>query len=94
MSGHAAVNQRVELAKFWLSAMVQLGRELSTVHHASQSMEEVADRIVQAFRERFTDERGELTNVLVRFYKTMFFAMTACAASQPQACAEPGRSRG
>jgi len=96
MSGQAAVNQRVELAKFSLSAMVQLGRELSTVHHASQSMEEVADRIVQAFRERFIDERGELTNVLVRFYKTMFFAdlddrlREIATASLRGARAEPG----
>src|SRR5262249_36553384 len=73
MSRAAAEGQLIELSRFSLSAMVQLGQELRSTHHAVGSMEEVADRVVRIFRERFIDELGQPANSLVRFYKTIFY---------------------
>src|SRR5262245_21018751 len=74
MLRHAADMQRLDLTRFSLSSAIQLGKELRTLHINANSMEDVADRVVRLLRERFVDQQGELTNVLVRFYRTMFLA--------------------
>src|SRR5262245_41405150 len=73
MLRHAA-EMHLDLTRFSLSSAIQLGKELRALHTNANSMEDVADRVVRLLRERFVDQQGEPTNVLVRFYRTMFLA--------------------
>src|SRR5262245_46865245 len=70
---HAPGVVRYELPRLSLSALVELGREISASRESARSMEEVAACVVSTLRDRFIDEHGRLSNVLVRFYRTTSF---------------------
>lgn len=53
-----------------ISAVIQCGIDIRSLGSNAQSMEETANALVQYFFNRFTDEQGEKSCVLVRFFKT------------------------
>lgn len=53
-----------------MSAVIKCGIDIRSLGSKAQSMEEAANALVQYLFNRFTDEQGEKSCVLVRFFKT------------------------
>jgi|GEM_PF-2144683 len=62
------------MTNFTIREMTQCGKSMRTIGEGAESLEEVAERIVNHFYDSLVDGKGERACSLVRFYKTHSYA--------------------